>query len=300
VAPTYRKILERIPPLETLERTQGLYPFSRTDKETTQIEALYNKAWHQTSIEDVTDESGEPLPLINPNLDPDPVERQWFGEEDYTAADDANKHPGIVVVDDLLSPETLEALQKIMWESTVWYQTKLPKKFGGYIGAYIDDGLHDYILLQLALDLADKFPRIFAGHPLRYLWTYKYDSDFTGINLHADQAAVNVNIWLTPDEANLDPNSGGLVVFTAKPSADWDFASYNTNTDFVRERLLQPTGFANVTIPYRCNRAVIFDSALFHQTDEFKFKPGYKNRRINLTLLYGTMQMAEPAPDDEL
>jgi hypothetical protein len=26
---------------------------------------------------------------------------------------------------------------------------------------------------------------------------------------------------------------------------------------------------------------------LFHETDRFHFKPGYKNRRINITLLFG-------------
>jgi hypothetical protein len=103
-------------------------------------------------------------------------------------------------------------------------------------------------------------------------------------------AAVNVNIWLTPDDANLDPSSGGLVVFTAKPPPDWDFTRFNTDTDVVHEMLFKPTGYANHTIPHKQNRAVIFDSALFHHTDKFSFKKGYKNRRINLTLLYGEMQ----------
>jgi len=95
---------------------------------------------------------------------------------------------------------------------------------------------------------------------------------------------------LTPNEANLDPNSGGLVVFTAKPPADWDFARFNTDTEAVHEVLLKPTNYANVTVPHRQNRVVLFDSALFHQTDEYNFKKGYENRRINLTFLYGEMQ----------
>jgi hypothetical protein len=284
VAPIYRTILERIPPLEKLERTQGLYSFQPSDKDM-KIDAIYNKALHHTNLNELKDSTGQPIPLINRNLDVDAIQRQWSG------TDKTHDHAGIIVVDDVLSPEALAAIQKIMWESTVWYQTKLPLKFGGYVGAYIDDGLYDRILLQLALDLYDKLPHIFEGHPLKYLWAYKYDSEYTGINLHADQAAVNVNLWLTPDAANLDPNSGGLVVFTAKPPADWGFEQYNTNTDFVRERLLEPTGFANVTVPYRLNRAVIFDSALFHQSDSFHFRKGYKNRRINLTLLYGKMQL---------
>ena len=99
-----------------------------------------------------------------------------------------------------------------------------------------------------------------------------------------------MNIWLTPDGASLDKDSGGLVVFTAKPPPDADFALYNTDTEKAIEEIIKPTGFANVTVPFRENRAVMFDSALFHHTDSFKFKKGYKNRRINLTILYGDMQ----------
>ena len=35
--------------------------------------------------------------------------------------------------------------------------------------------------------------------------------------MHADHAAVNLNFWVTPDEANLDPLSGGLVVYPKAP-----------------------------------------------------------------------------------
>ena len=45
-----------------------------------------------------------------------------------------------------------------------------------------------------------------------------------------------------------------------------------------------------MTVPYKSNRAVLFDSALFHETDRFTFQKGYQNRRINLTILYGEMQ----------
>ena len=38
---------------------------------------------------------------------------------------------------------------------------------------------------------------------------YKYNSSLSGIGAHADPAAVNVNLWLTPDASNLDPDRGG-------------------------------------------------------------------------------------------
>jgi hypothetical protein len=53
------------------------------------------------------------------------------------------------------------------------------------------------------------------------------------------------------------------------------------------EALLEADGWANVSVPYRENRMVIFDSALFHKTDALDFKAGYGNRRINLTFLFG-------------
>ena len=34
------------------------------------------------------------------------------------------------------------------------------------------------------------------------------------------------------------------------------------------------------------NRAVVFNSNLFHETNSYEFKEGYENRRINVTLLF--------------
>jgi tetratricopeptide (TPR) repeat protein len=50
---------------------------------------------------------------------------------------------------------------------------------------------------------------------------------------------------------------------------------------------LAANGTQAVTVPYRANRAVVFDSDLFHETDVMRFRDGYLNRRINVTLLYG-------------
>lgn len=44
-----------------------------------------------------------------------------------------------------------------------------------------------------------------------------FSCSMDGIAVHADSATVNLNFWLTPDEANLDPTSGGLVVYPKVP-----------------------------------------------------------------------------------
>ena len=43
----------------------------------------------------------------------------------------------------------------------------------------------------------------------------------------------------------------------------------------------------NLIVPYRENRAVLFESRLFHRSDAPEFATGYENHRINLTLLFG-------------
>jgi len=288
VVPVYETVLSRIPALEKLNETMGLYRFQRQDVEDG-IMGVYNRALYVPDVP-ATRADGTPIEIFGESLNPAQIQQDWI---------DSN---GIVVVDDVLSKETLDLIQqKIMWESTVWYQTKLPQRFGGYAGAYIDDGLHQRILLRLSVELRKLLPDIFYDHPLKYMWAYKYDSDsnFGGINLHADEAAVNVNLWLTPKDANLDPNSGGLIIYTIKPPNDWDFELYNRDTEFVYEQLLRPSGFANMTVPYRENRAVIFDSALFHTTDNFTFRKGYQNRRINLTLLYGDMKKHQESQSEK-
>ena len=64
------------------------------------------------------------------------------------------------------------------------------------MGAYAHDGLHSWPFLALGDELRRAMPTLFGAHKLRFLWAYKYDSEHRGIAVHADRAAINVNIWL--------------------------------------------------------------------------------------------------------
>src|ERR1700730_12265286 len=155
-----------------------------------------------------------------------------------------------------------------------------------------ESGFAVALLAQPPTELVAACPRIFRDHPLLQWWAFKYDSDLSGIGVHADFAAVNVNFWITPDEANLDPERGGLVIWDKPAPLDWTFEKYNNvETGEIRE-FLAGSGARATTVPYRANRAVIFDSDLFHETDRISFKEGYLNRRINITLLYGRRETA--------
>lgn len=192
--------------------------------------------------------------------------------------------PEVTYIDRLLSEEALSALRRFCWESTIWKKDYE----NGYLGAFLGDGFATPLLLQIAEELRLRFPRIFRHHRLTQAWAFKQDNARRGLNIHADAAAVNVNFWITPDEANLDPETGGLVVYDKEAPADWNFAAYNSehNRPKIME-WLSASGAQIIRIPYRTNRAVVFNSDLFHETDHIRFKDDYLSRRINITLLYG-------------
>ena len=196
---------------------------------------------------------------------------------------------GLTVVDNFLSLDALNSLRKFLLESTIWFD----QKKGGYLGAYLKEGLASPLILQIASELKSRFPLIIKNHSLNQVWAYKYDSrasspdsDITGINIHADFAAVNINFWITQSEANLDSDSGGMVVYKTEAPKDWNLNEYNSNLNRIQGELSKGNSVGEV-IPHRENRMVVFNSNLFHKTDRYHFKEGYENRRINVTILFG-------------
>lgn len=208
---------------------------------------------------------------VNPDSSGGEFAKQW-----------QNSSPQLVVIDNLLTEEAMDMLRQFCWRSTIWHRV-----FGnGYLGAMPEDGFACPLLVQIADELRSTYSAIVGDNQLTRCWAFKYDSRLKGINIHADFAAVNVNFWITPDEANLDAESGGLVVWDKPAPLDWSFDEYNNDGIMIRQ-FLEQSGAKSVTVPHRANRAVIFDSDLFHETDRIKFKEGYLNRRINITMLYG-------------
>lgn len=198
------------------------------------------------------------------------------------AAQWRNSNPQIAVIDNLLTEEALEGLRHFCRASTMW---RRPYK-NGYLGAMPEYGFACPLLAQIADELRTVFPDVIGHHGLGFFWGFKYDSKLSGIPMHADQAAVNVNFWIAPNEANRNPESGGLVIWPVKPPPNWDFGRYNMDEAGIRA-FLAGENAKPIVIPHRANRAVVFDSDLFHETDRIDFADGYLNRRINVTMLYG-------------
>jgi tetratricopeptide (TPR) repeat protein len=187
----------------------------------------------------------------------------------------------IQVIDDFLTPAALEQVQKFCLESTVWRHAY---KFG-YMGAFPEDGFASISLFAIAEELQTALGEALDGHRLSQWWGFAYDANLPGTDIHADDADVTLNLWITPDSANLDSSTGGIKVWNKRAPKDWSFDDYNSGGDRVRE-FLQSQKAEPTVVPYRANRAVLFEGHLFHQTDGFTFASGFTNRRRNLTFLF--------------
>ena len=190
--------------------------------------------------------------------------------------------PQVAVIDDLLTPEALSALRRFCMQEPVWLQAH----HAGYLNAFPEHGFACPLIGQIADEMRAAFPQILKDYGLIYFWGVKYDAKLPGIEIHGDQAAVNINFWITPDECNLDPERGGLIVWDKAAPLDWNFNKFNNEKSTIRDYLARK-GAKSSRVPYRQNRAAIFDSDLFHETDALNFKEGYENRRINITMLFG-------------
>ncbi|MGB0911093.1 MAG: tetratricopeptide repeat protein [Nitrospirales bacterium] len=271
LSPSYITTLKTIQQEITSQAlSSGFIALSSDD--TQRLAASYNSILHY-GIADTL-----PGGTLNPQLDVATIEANYH-----------EKQPEIMFLDHLLNEKALSSLRQYCLESTIWkrdYQN-------GYLGTFLAEGFACPLLLQIAEELRLRFRGIFKDHRLAQAWAFKYDSTLQGLNLHADAAAVNVNFWITPDHANLDPASGGLVVWDKEAPDEWDFKAYNNDNnqekirDFLKHQQAQP-----VTVPHRQNRALIFNSNLFHETDTLSFKDEYECRRINVTLLYGYRQQS--------
>jgi tetratricopeptide (TPR) repeat protein len=209
---------------------------------------------------------------VNPANASDAVMRAW-----------KTRWPQFVVLDDFLMPQALDRLRLYCAGSTVWRRVYA----AGYIGATPEDGFACPLMAQIVEETRQLFPEILAPHPFRYLGAFKYDSTLsTGTNTHADNSAVNFNLYIVPDTANQDPEGGGMYIWDVAVPQGEDMRIYNGNEARARQ-FLADSKAQMTAIPHKANRAILFKSDLFHKTADCRFREGYLNKRINVSMLFG-------------
>lgn len=190
----------------------------------------------------------------------------------------------VVIVDDFLQPEIAHRLQK--------YMLFLNKRQDIYKDYAAINFIRDYnnfwypILTNIVdeckqnLNFLDQLDFIRA-------WSFIYTNESGGVPAHADPAAINFNLWVTEDNSVFDmKEKNGLDIWKVYPPDDWTWERYNRDIDAINE-LVNKYPSEKVSVPYKFNRVTIFDSKFFHKTQPIHTKPGYQNRRINYTFLFG-------------
>ncbi len=188
---------------------------------------------------------------------------------------------GVACVDHLLTPEALAQLQRFCLRSTVWRRAYPP----GYIGANPESGFFSPLLLQIAAELQQAIPQLLKNLHLNYWWSFVCQHQRPGIDIHADHSDVSLNFWITPDSANLEPDSGGLDMWDVAAPDDWTFDDYNSGARDIRA-FLRREGARQTSYAYAENRGLLFKGTIFHQTAACRFADGFENRRRNVTMLF--------------
>ena len=209
-------------------------------------------------------------PYLNQSLDFSQIENSY-----------CSSNPEVVIIDNFLSKDFLSELQVFFRCSNIF---KYPYS-RGYIGAFLGKGMANRPLLEFSDELKKTFKKIFKNYYLSQAWAFKYDSKQDGIGIHADDARVNVNFWITDSNSNKNPQNGGLIVWKKTPDLDASFNDFNSLKS-IDKMSKEVENSEYIKVPYQSNRVVIFNSKLYHATDKIEFRDNYIDRRVNVTFLY--------------
>ena len=203
-----------------------------------------------------------------------------LNEQDWDSFNSRLKNNEIVVIDNFFTNMFLSILK-----IRVLYSKYFDNDYGEYgaIDYYIDqDHITDTITKEFRhkLSVLPKFQRA---------WSFVYDNESTGVGMHADPSQFNVNVWVSSDESVKNKTCNGLLIYKIIPPSDWTRKDWNGSAqaqrvkDHIDSHDLEP-----IKIDYKSNRAIIFNGAYFHKSNNVSMKEGVHNRRVSYTMLFGT------------
>ncbi len=197
------------------------------------------------------------------------VESEYFDSAPYNFA----------VIDNFFAPETCAFIRDAIVNNKGW-------SFMNWQAEELFIRNFDLpIVKDVAAAVTERLPRIFDRLALVQHIAFMHQRN-NGLCAHSDTGLVTVDVWLTPEEFNLEPESGGLVLYDVKRESDQDIHQFNARPWCV-EYFKAHTRGGSVTVPYKYNRAIIFDARTFHASDRMRFVgTGADTYRINYALLF--------------
>ena len=192
----------------------------------------------------------------------------------------------VTTFDDFMTPEALAALRAFSLENTIFFKYSEAR----FVGSDLSVGFNCSVLYQMARELKARLPQILGEHALTNIWIYRHRAESVGVEAHTDQGKVTFNFYISLDDANLNTDHGGMVVYTKEQPYDWDWHLYNRNKyhpDIRHEIDAFIDSAETLVVPHRQNRALLFNSNLFHRSDHLHFRDDFVSRRMNVTMLFG-------------
>jgi len=181
----------------------------------------------------------------------------------------------ITVIDNFFDEECLKMLKY-----RLLYTHKADKIYDNYYA--VDYKENDYLTSMIAEEIKNKI----LLPPFQRAWGFVYNNSGTGVGLHCDPSVVNLNIWLSSDKSVKNKSKNGLNIYKLKPPKHWTRHEWNENPSkaikLIKSKKIKP-----LKVPYKYNRAIFFDGAYFHTSNEVSMKDGIENKRISFTMLFG-------------
>ncbi len=184
------------------------------------------------------------------------------------------------IMDDFLHPDVCQQLHQELLNHLGWrYQNHTEQPVLSNMAPDIET------IFTIAKSLKTHCPSLFSDYELVEHWALMYAKNGQG-KVHSDIGALTINIWLTPEQYNLDPSGGGLIFFDVKRDSS-ALSNHSLSYLWSEQYLKDFTKGQKVSVRYKYNRALLFDARTFHQTDSYRFaniKP--ESHRINLSLAF--------------
>lgn len=188
-----------------------------------------------------------------------------------------------VILDDFLALPVLEALRGFLLEHWGWqYRNWLSNEL------YLKDPEFPEIP-SIATMVKRVLPGVIGDRlELVRWWGFMHQRN-VGLQVHADNGAVTLDMWLTPDTNNCDPETGGLVFYNFKREPEKWIHEFNTVEYAERDLELEDrrSTLGAVRVGYRYNRAILFDARTYHASESLAFENDHaRTQRINFSLLF--------------
>ena len=202
-----------------------------------------------------------------------------LNEQDWDSFNSRLKNNEIVVIDNFFTNTFLTILKM-----RAIYSKYFDDNYGEYgaINYYKDqDHRTDTIIKEFRhkLSVLPKFQRA---------WSFVYNNESTGVGIHADPSQFNVNVWVSSDESVKNKSCNGLLIYKIIPPPDWMVKDWNGPNTIKVKNYIDSLHLEPIKIDYKSNRAIIFNGAYFHKSNNVSMKEGEHNRRVSYTMLFGS------------